>query len=157
MQTAALFSQPPDRAPTWGPLSSAGSSAGPRWPVAGLLLAWDCISCATGVLFSYAAWISLFLSTDENKPNCTNHRRWLSPLGAMKTCLNGRSCCKHRSCKKQSTEENNVCENPLSLLIQAWQESGSTEQFIHTLQWFADLIKHRAFFNEEKMLPNPRP
>lgn len=34
-------SQPPDRAPTWGPPRSlAGLSAGPRWPVAGCLLGW---------------------------------------------------------------------------------------------------------------------
>lgn len=63
---------------------------------------------------------------------------------------------KHRAAKTISRGETG-CMSPPSLLSQAWQESSSTEQFIHRLEWFTDLIKHRAFFNEEKMLPNSSP
>lgn len=55
---------------------------------------------------------------------------------------------------KTAIQGKTVCMRPLSFLIQAWQESSSTEQFVHRLEWFTDLIKLRAFFNEEKMLPN---
>lgn len=63
---------------------------------------------------------------------------------------------KHRAAKTINWGET-VCMSPLSLLIQAWQESSSAEQLICRLEWFTDLIKHRAFFNEEKMLPNSSP
>lgn len=62
----------------------------------------------------------------------------------------------HRAAKTITRGET-VCMSPLSLLIQAWQESCSAEQFICRLERFTDLIKHRAFFNEEKMLPNSSP
>lgn len=66
------------------------------------------------------SWIPLpkspfFLCTDGN---CIKHRQWLSPLRTMKT-PKWQVIMQAQKQQKQSTEENNVYENPLSLLIQA--------------------------------------